>query len=113
MLPKVARVAWLYDFYGKLLTDKQQKIIELYYNQDLSLGEIAEEYSISRQAVHDLIRRAETTLEEYESKLGVLQKYLTEKELLQKAIDLIEKGEQDRNSLKQAKELLSELLGSN
>jgi predicted DNA-binding protein YlxM (UPF0122 family) len=89
MMPKVARIALLYDFYGKLLTDKQQNIIELYYNQDLSLGEIAEENGISRQAIHDIIKRAETTLEEYEEKLGMLKKYLVEKSVLDEIVDIL------------------------
>ncbi|WP_227766696.1 YlxM family DNA-binding protein [Zhaonella formicivorans] len=110
MLPKIARVAWLYDFYGKLLTPKQQKIIELYYNQDLSLGEIAEEYGISRQAVHDIIRRAETTLEEYEQRLGILKKHLQEKEIIQKAIVLLEAAGKDPCKITEAKELMQQLL---
>ena len=93
MLPKVARIAWLYDFYGKLLTVKQQNIIELYYNHDLSLGEIAEENGTSRQAIHDIIRRAENTLEEYEKHLGLLKKHLYEKELLQEILDLLNSTE--------------------
>lgn len=90
MMPKVARIAWLYDFYGKLLTDKQQNIIELYYNQDLSLGEIAEENKISRQAIHDIIRRAETALEEYEEKLGMLKKHLYQTAIYQEILDILD-----------------------
>jgi predicted DNA-binding protein YlxM (UPF0122 family) len=71
---KKIRVGRLYDFYGGLLTDKQQKIMEQYFYDDLSLGEIAENFQISRQAVYDLLKRAETTLENYEAKLHMLQK---------------------------------------
>lgn len=79
---KVAQMAMLYDFYGQLLTEKQQQLIELYYHHDLSLGEIAEEYGVSRQAVHDLLKRTERILVEYESKLNLVAKYLKEREVL-------------------------------
>ena len=61
----------LLDIYGELLTDKQRDMLELYYNDDLSLAEIAEHYEISRQGVHDSIRRGEEALEEYERVLGL------------------------------------------
>ena len=61
----------LLDIYGELLTDKQREMLELYYNDDLSLAEIAEQYEISRQGVHDSIRRGEEALEEYERVLGL------------------------------------------
>ena len=61
----------LLDLYGELLTDKQRDMLELYYNDDLSLAEIAEHYEISRQGVHDSIKRGEETLNEYERVLGL------------------------------------------
>lgn len=60
----------LFDYYGTLLTEKQQELFDQYYNQDLSLGEIAENEGISRQGVHDAIARAETALTEFEAKIG-------------------------------------------
>jgi len=63
----------LYDFYGKLLTPKQQEVMQLYYEQDLSLSEIAEELKITRQAVYDILKRSEQALEKYERKLGLLE----------------------------------------
>lgn len=88
MLDKVTRIAWLYDFYGPLLTEKQRRLIELYYHQDFSLGEIAELTNVSRQAVHDLLRRAKNSLEDYEKALGFLKKYLKRLEIIQE-IDLL------------------------
>ena len=64
----------LIDIYGELLTDKQRDMLELYYNDDLSLAEIAEHYEITRQGVHDSIKRGEEALEEYEKVLGLLKR---------------------------------------
>ena len=62
----------LLDLYGGLLTEKQRDIMDMYYNDDFSLGEIADHYDISRQGVHDAIKRGDEALEAYESKLGLL-----------------------------------------
>ena len=64
----------LLDIYGELLTAKQRDMLELYYTDDLSLAEIAEHYEISRQGVHDSIKRGEETLREYERVLGLKAK---------------------------------------
>ena len=82
MLNKVLRVGQLYDFYNALLTEKQRDCLNMHYLQDLSLAEIAEEFSVSRQAIHDILRRAEQTLEEYEEKLGLAARYRQERKLL-------------------------------
>ena len=87
MMAKDMRVAYLLDFYGDLLTDKQRETVEFYYNDDLSLGEIAENTGISRQGVRDSIKRSEAVLFEAEEKLGLLQK---SKEL-QERLDTIRK----------------------
>ena len=71
----------LLDLYGCLLTDKQNEIMDLYYNDDLSLGEIAAQLDISRQGVHDAIKKCETAMADYEEKLGLLKQqeaYLAE-----------------------------------
>ena len=65
----------LYDFYGDLLTDRQKEFYDLYYNEDLSLAEIAENYGITRQGVRDIIVRAESTLVEFEEKTGLIRRY--------------------------------------
>ena len=82
MLNKVLRVGQLYDFYNALLTDKQRDCLNMHYLQDLSLAEIADEFGVSRQAVHDILRRAEQTLEEYEKKLGLAARYYDERRLI-------------------------------
>ncbi|MGI5839124.1 MAG: YlxM family DNA-binding protein [bacterium] len=79
MLEKIVRIGTLSAFYGSLLTEKQRRIVELYYDNDLSLGEIAAEYGISRQAVYDLLQRTEKLLEKYEKKLALAEKYRQKK----------------------------------
>mgnify|MGYP002346206409 FL=1 len=84
----------LYDFYGGLLTQKQQKVFGLYYLENLSLAEIAEEEGTTRQAVHDLLQRTEKRLAGWESKLGLVDRYLHEFDAVQevkRAIRALEK----------------------
>ena len=73
MIEKMIRVGQLYDVYGALLTERQRKCLELHFLQDWSLGEIAAEFGVSRQAVNDILRRSEETLEEYELVLNLLK----------------------------------------
>ena len=75
MLEKTMRVNFLFDFYHELLTDKQRDYMKMYYFEDLSLGEIAEVSSVSRQAVYDNIKRTEALLESYEDKLKLYEKF--------------------------------------
>ncbi|WP_341301911.1 putative DNA-binding protein [Lysinibacillus sp. FSL H8-0500] len=82
LLEKTTRMNFLFDFYQALLTDKQRSYMELYYLDDLSLGEIAESYGVSRQAVYDNIRRTEAMLEEYEEKLCLLEKFQQRTQML-------------------------------
>ena len=69
------RMALLYDFYGDMLTDRQKEFYGLYYNEDLSLAEIAENYGITRQGVRDVIVRAEAILTELEDKTGIIKRF--------------------------------------
>ncbi len=71
--------AYLYDFYGELLNERQRKIYEDFVFNDFSLGEIADEEGISRQGVHDMVKRCTRTLEEYERKLHLVKKFLSAK----------------------------------
>lgn len=75
-MDKILEQALLYDFYGELLTPHQKEIYEQFVLEDLSLSEIAESAGISRQGVHDLIRRCQKALESYESKLHLVEKFL-------------------------------------
>jgi predicted DNA-binding protein YlxM (UPF0122 family) len=88
MLEKVLRVNALYDFYQPLLTPKQQEYLNLYYLNDFSLGEIAERNQVTRQAVYDNLKRAESALEAFEEKLGLFRKYKVRLSLISKMRDL-------------------------
>jgi predicted DNA-binding protein YlxM (UPF0122 family) len=68
-------MALLFDFYGSMLTVKQQEFFDMFYNEDLSLGEISENEGITRQGVRDVIHRAELILKDMEEKLGIVARY--------------------------------------
>ena len=86
----------LYDYYGELLTEKQRCCFDLYYNQDYSLAEIAAEEGISRQGVHDLVRRCQKALEGYEAKLHLVERFLAVKEKVSQIDRMLEEWEQDK-----------------
>ena len=85
------RMAMLYDFYGDVLTDRQKEFYDLYYNEDLSLAEIAENYGITRQGVRDVIVRAEAYLTEIEDKTGLIRRFHTMQGQLREVADCAEK----------------------
>ena len=69
------RMTMLYDFFGELLTERQKEFFDLYYNEDLSLTEIAENHGISRQGVRDVVTRAEALMQEMEDKTGIVRRF--------------------------------------
>lgn len=81
----------LYDFYGELLTEHQRLIYEKAVYEDLSLKELSEEYGITRQGIHDLIRRCDRILGEYENKLHMIERFEKIRELV-KGIDVLAEG---------------------
>ena len=94
-MEKIVRQTLLYDFYGELLTSHQKKIYEDVVFGDLSLSEIAEEQGISRQGVHDLIRRCDRIMEEYEEKLQLIRKFSGTKEQVERIRGLALTGDTD------------------
>lgn len=90
MLDSIARLSLLNDFYGSLLTSRQQEVMRLYHEENLSLSEIAEEFGISRQGVHDTLKNAEHALLDYEEKLGLIAKMEESRVEAEKADRLIE-----------------------
>lgn len=87
MFDEITEVSLLYDFYGQLLSKRQQEVMSLYYEENLSLSEIAEEFSISRQGVYDALKNGEKTLHRYETKLGLVSRF----EKSRKAVAAIDK----------------------
>jgi len=97
MLEKTTRMNYLFDFYQSLLTPKQRSYMSLYYLDDYSLGEIAEEYHVSRQAVYDNIKRTEAMLEEYEEKLLLFKKFQERSKIITKLKQSLEKGNVEKS----------------
>ena len=86
-IEKTNRMNALFEFYAALLTDKQMNYIELYYADDYSLAEIAEEFGVSRQAVYDNIKRTEKILEDYEMKLHMYSDYIVRSQIFDQISD--------------------------
>ena len=95
-MEKNVEISILCDLYGKLLTPRQEEILIDYYNNDLSLSEIAENNSITRQAVRDIIKKGEKKLFEYEEKLQFMKRTLKQEDVLKKV--LLELGKIQKNS---------------
>jgi predicted DNA-binding protein YlxM (UPF0122 family) len=93
----------LLDFYKVLLTEKQKFALEMYYQEDLSLVEIAQNLDVSRQAIYDLLKRGETLLEEYEEKLKLYEKYtnrLSKAESIELLINNLSINKDEKEKLK-------------
>ncbi len=109
-MDKIYEQTMLFDFYGELLTEHQRTVyMDAVYN-DMSLGEIAEERGISRQGVHDLVRRCDKILLDYESKLHLVERFAKAKETVGEIERLTLKKEDAEGSLEQIRRLSQELL---
>ena len=89
-MDNILKQSLLYDFYGELLTNHQKEVYEQFVLEDLSLSEIAQSAGISRQGVHDLVRRCEKTLEGYEEKLHLVEKFLNIKEQVRQIEEVLD-----------------------
>lgn len=89
MFDKIAELSMLFDFYGELLPEKQKTFLTLYHEENYSLSEIAEEFGISRQGVHDGVKKAERALYELEEKLGLVKKFGETEAALRRADELL------------------------
>ena len=105
-MDKILEQALLYYFYGELLTEHQKEIYEQFVLDDLSLSEIAESEGISRQGVHDLVRRCQKALEGYEAKLHLVEKFLAVKEKVAQIDKVLEEWEQEKEKPKEIIERL-------
>ena len=86
----ITRQSLLYDFYGALLTDRQNEVMKLYHEENLSLAEIAGELDISRQGVHDALKKAEKSLTAYEEKLGLVERFTGTSQAIEQIDERIE-----------------------
>lgn len=117
VMEKIVEQGLLYDFYGELLTEHQRSVYEDVVYNDMSLTEIAEQYGISRQGVHDLLRRCDKLLAEYEEKLHLVKKFTEAGKTIAKIDALAEEGKKlperaCRERLDQIRELTAKLMES-
>lgn len=107
-MDKIFEQSLLYDFYGELLTEHQKRIYEDAVFHDMSLSEIAEEAGISRQGVHDLLKRCDKILSDYESKLHLVERFSKAKATVLEMVKLTENPEED--NLAKLRQLGNQLL---
>ena len=88
----ITKQSLLYDFYGELLTERQREVLELYNEENLSLAEIAEEFGISRQGVHDALHKAQKALEDYEHKLGLVERFSATRDAISSISDELDEA---------------------
>ncbi|HCO18230.1 MAG TPA: DNA-binding protein [Tissierellales bacterium] len=109
-MEKLVKIGILLDFYGKLLSEKQYQIMELYYLNDFSLSEIGEELRISRQSVFDTIKRSEEKLYSFENELGLVDKFYSSQDTIRDirkiAAEIYEIGKNGAN-----KEIMDKAIG--
>ncbi len=93
MFEKNLNIGYLLDFYGDMLSERKRSVMDMYYNEDLSLAEIAAEIEISRQGVRDIIKKSEEELNFYETKLGLAKKLRSTEEQTDKLISMAQELE--------------------
>lgn len=109
---EILKQALLYDFYGELLTDHQKEIYGQFILEDLSLGEIAREAGISRQGVHDIIKRCDQALTGYEEKLHLVERFMSVKDKVKQIDELLDGYEQtlEKETLDKIRKLFGEII---
>lgn len=114
-IDEITQASLLYDFYGQLLSKRQSEVMELYHEENLSLAEIAQEFGISRQGVHDTLKKAEHLLTEYENKLGLVAKLMKSRRAIAEIdgiIDGLTVSARDKEAaakLRQVKDIINRL----
>ncbi|MBR6809565.1 MAG: YlxM family DNA-binding protein [Clostridia bacterium] len=112
-MEKKVQLSWYLAFYGEMLTENQREIATLYFEEDFSLAEIAQQLSVSRQSIHDTVNRVEKTLTEFEEKLGLAARFERLENGLkecQKALSRIVPDEKSKKQLQIAQDMISALL---
>ena len=103
-------LAYLYDFYGELLKEHNKKIFEAYVLNDYSLSEIAADEGITRQGVHDVVKRCTRQLREYEEQLHLIKKFDRTKEKVMEIRSLLKEMSGENNAIARAEQLADEIL---
>ena len=111
MFEKNLKIACLLDFYGEILSQRKQSVLSMYYNEDMSLAEIADEVGISRQGVRDLIKKAEEELTFFEEKLGLYKTFREAQAHLNNLKQALEAPEGDLKALCDDVDALIRILG--
>ena len=111
MFEKNLEIGYLLDFYGDVLSERKRTVLDYYYNDDLSLAEIAEEIGISRQGVRELIKKAGEELTFYEEKLGLAKRFQQAQEQAEHLISLMEQSDVAGEVRDAARELLETVGG--
>ena len=110
-MDKLARQALLYDFYGELLTERQQQVYESVVLEDYSLSEVAENLGISRQGVHDMVKRCDRILEGYEEKLHLVERFQNRKKQIERICELTEDHREDTDrAMREIREISRNML---
>ncbi|HQA07074.1 MAG TPA: YlxM family DNA-binding protein [Syntrophomonadaceae bacterium] len=112
MLDKLEQIILLKDFYGPLLTERQQEVLNLHYEQDWSLSEIASQYNITRQAVYDLLKRSERSLLEYEERLHLVKRFQDTQAQIEEVYRLLNSPQADRATIQKAVDILRQVSDS-
>ena len=105
----IMKLSVLFDYYGSILTDKQADVCDMYYNQNLSLGEISEIMGITRQGVRDSLKKSEKILMLHEEKLGIYKKDLAVASLIDKIDSILDESEIDSGSMNSIKKITDEI----
>lgn len=112
MLDKLEMIILLKDFYGPLLTMRQQEVLNLHYEQDWSLAEIAGHFGITRQAVYDILRRSERLLQEYEERLHLVKRFQDTQAQIEEVYSLLNGPQADRDTIQKAMAILRQVSDS-
>ena len=109
MFVKDMNVSLLLDFYGEVLSDRKRTVLDAYYNEDLSLAEIAEEIGISRQGVRELIKKAEEELRFYEERLGLAARFRDAQECVNRLLEMLRDSHAEETVCRTAQELAEKI----
>ena len=107
MFEKDLKIGFLLDFYGDVLSERRRTVLDYYYNDDLSLAEIADEIGISRQGVRDLIKNAEEELYFYEEKLGLAARFRRTRQQAERLMELLKESGASGEIYQAAEELIN------